>query len=340
MNYRPANPSLAFYKVYEESILNTRSLLFEELSQISPEFATEARKILEAKLKSNDNNPLMGELFPWIIKDLIEVNSDTTSKISVGWLAIYIYTIFLDEYLDSPKPLNPSKFITASLLAKTGLLRISHFTNNTPYEKYVDNAFSFSAKNQYFDTKFQKDDKELDFKEKYSIGKNHILLICAGALAAQNSKHSEFITKFTESLLLAIQYLDDITDFKEDYDSRNLTVLLNDALQNNSIMISSFKSVTRRELLSELISTGALQRVLEKILVLLNQSISLINLNRNSEITKNKVAAEFFESLYVNTTILNKYLQTNLTKFNYSETDQAIILDKTEHYIKLIAESS
>jgi len=335
------NPSISFFRNYEKNILQTRESLFAELDSISSDFGNEARKILNAKLQSNDNTPLLGELFPWIIKDLVNADKETSHKISVGWLAIYLYTLFLDEHVDNPKPLNPTQFIAGSLLAKTGLLKISRFTNNTPYEDLIDKAFSFSAKNQQLDSRFQKKNTNIDFKEKYSEGKNYIVLVCAGALAAENSKHAEFITQFTKNLLLTLQYLDDITDYKEDFATNNFTVLLNDTFKRKSVINSSLKQTSNRDLLSELVSTGALQRVVEKIVVLLNQSILLIQKNKDIDLEVSKSSVDFFLTLQTYCTSLNNILRKNQDIYrSFPMEKQSAILDKVENHIALIAQSS
>lgn len=338
MNNTLINPTILFYKSYEKNISETREALFNDLSRISSEFGNEARMILDAKLKSNNNIPLLGELFPWIIKDLINADSKMTHNISVGWLAIYLYTLFLDEYLDNPKQLQPEKFLTGSLLASTGLIRISRFTNNTPYEKYIEDALSFSAKNQHLDLLFQNEKADLNFKESYSEGKNHVILACAGALAAKNSCHSDFIIQFTEKLLLTLQYLDDICDYQKDFVEKNFTVLLSDTFQNRPDFTRTLKTYSNRELLSELIKTGSLVRVLNKIITLLNQSMLLIS--NNNKIEKN-ASVELFYTLYYNCQSLSNYLKENQDQFEFLPLkSQAIILDKVEKYITIIAQSS
>lgn len=338
MNDTNINPSILFYNKYEGNIIKTRESLFHELNNVSSDFGNEARKILEAKLKSNSNIPLLGELFPWIINDLVNADPKTTHKVSVGWLAIYLYTLFLDEHVDNPKQLDPTKFMAGSLLASTGLLKISRFTNNTPFEGYIDKAFSHSAKNQHLDILFQKENADLHFKENYSEGKNYIVLACAGALAAQNSNYAEFIIQFTKKLLLTLQYLDDICDYEEDFATQNFTVLLSDTFQNNKEFIHSFKSYSNRELLSELIGSGALQRVVKKVISLLNQSVLLIQRNN---LPNNKASVEFFYTLLLHCQSLNSYLNKNQMHFEYLPIEEkSVILDKVEKHITLIAQSS
>ncbi len=332
------NPSISFFNLYKSNLLKTRGSLFKELDMTSSIFGDEARKILEEKLISNNNTPLLGELFPWIIKDLVKADDCITHNISVGWLAIYLYTLFIDEYLDKPELICPNKFITGSLLAKTGLLKISHFTNNTIYESYVDNALSYSARNQQLDVSFQKDNLPLIFKEQYSEGKNYVILACAGALAAQNNRHAEFITSFSRTLLLTLQYLDDIADFEEDFYSKNYTVLLNDAFKDNPDFYNNPKFHSKQNLLSELIESGSLHRSLKKIINLLNESINLIE---KYQLSNNSGAFDFFCSISTSCTILANLLQPHHNKFKYLPlNEREIILDNVENHISIIAQSS
>lgn len=334
------NPSVMFYRTYKQNIQRARETLFADLNSTSPDFAKEARKLLEEKLSSNQNKPLLGELFPWIIKDLVKANTKTTHKISVAWLAIYLYTLFLDDYVDNPKPLTATGFITGSLLVKTGLLKLSKLTNNTPYEKMINRAVSLSAYNQDLDVKFQKKILPTNLKIEYSKGKNNIIFACAGALAAQNSKHAKFITEFTNKLLLTLQYLDDIADYKEDFKNRNITVLLNYAFQKGELSKLASKNVTDRKLLMELVRTGALQRVLQKIQVLLNQSILLIQEQKPSHGQIGN-SVHFFVSIYTHISAFNKFLKEHGRNFDQLPwAEQKIILDETEKFIPLIAQST
>ncbi|MCG3167142.1 MAG: hypothetical protein POELPBGB_02926 [Bacteroidia bacterium] len=339
MNKSLINPSITFFRKNEGSILGAREVLFSELNETSSVFAKEAHKILKEKLNANSGRPLLGELFPWIIKDLIKADPKTTDKISVGWLGIYLYTIFLDEYVDNPKPLSPQKFITGSLLAKSGLLKLSRYTINSPYENYVDKALSFSALNQNTDVKHQKKITKKNTKAKYSEGKNYVLLSCAGALAAQNSKHAEFILKFSETLLLTLQYLDDISDYNEDYKAGNMTVLLNEAFKNNLNYKSEFQNISNDKLLENLIVSGALKRVIEKVEVLLNQSILLIRENGLDKQMNSSI--DLFITLQTYISSFSKSLKINSKKYRQSSlNEQGIILDETRKYISIIAQSS
>ena len=139
---------------------------------------------------------------------------------------------------------------------------------------------------------------------------------------------------------MSLQYLDDVTDFEEDFRTNNFTVLLSDAFKANTKFNLELKVGSNRKLLEELFVTGALKRVIEKIEILLNQSILLINkqgLNNHSK----KISVDFFVSLQLCISSFNQFLKTNYKDFRELPIDkQNGILDKTQKYISIIAQST
>jgi len=340
MNNQQTNPASIFYKNYEKQILTVRKELLSKVGQISKEFESEAKKILERKLETNGGNPLLGEMFPWIISDLVNGKRAETKKVSVAWLAIYLYTIFLDDYIDDPEPLSSAKFMTASILAQIGLLNIGRLTYKTEYEKEVAKAFSFAARNQGLDIKFQSVISKESVKAKYSRDKNYLVIACAGAMAAQNGRFGKSIMRFSESLLLALQYLDDIADYKSDFRSGNITVLINHALRNDLLPGLEIENTSDRELLRHLVATGAFQRVTKKLITLLDQAITIVETDSDLKSTQSTTIA-FFISLRSNIMNFNSFLRKNQKDFaSFDMIKQNVILDQVEKIIPLVAQST
>jgi|GEM_PF-6451359 len=333
------NPTLVFFNCYKKQVLSVRNELFDDLDSVSRKFGMRIREILKEKLIVNEQRPLLGELFPWIIKDLIDADENTTHKISVGWLAVYIYTLFLDEYVDNPSTLTPESLIASSLLAKHGLLRLSKHSNNTAYEALVEKSLSISAYGQSLDYKFQKHITNSRKKIQYSKNKNYVIMACAGAIAAENNKYGKFITDFTDNLLLSLQYLDDIADYEMDFNNGNITVLLNHAFVEKPDLKDMINKYSGDEILNDLLSTGALLRSLRKIRKLLSQSIVLLQINVKK--IENRPSFELFVSLTNHLSALITFLEKNTKRFSDLpiEKRREIIIG-TKRYIPLIAQST
>lgn len=335
------NPSFRFFNFYQSQIQEVRNSLFSQLEEISPDFSSEIINLFEDKLRNNDNKPPLGELFPWIIKDLTSMRTATVKKISIGWFAIYLYTLFLDEYVDDKKPIKPEVFLAGSILAKIGLTNLTKIVKGTKYESLVDKSLNESALYQLRDVRKQNTKGQLNEKEIYSAGKNKIIFACAGALAASNSKHSKFIIQLTNSLLLSLQYLDDIADFEEDFLNSNYTVLLHniDDVKVKSLF-SKTNNTSYRILLSQLIVNGSLERVTTKLSDLFSNSIHLIKQLDKKVISKTESYILFKDLIFLIDS-LNQLLKSKAVYFpSMSKFAQEDLLNQVEQKIKYIAQSS
>ena len=341
MNNMQSNPSLRFFNTFENEILSVRNELFHQLEQMTPEFSVEVRNLFEYKLKNNDNKPPLGELFPWIIKDLINLDTQLTKNISVSWFAVYLYTLFLDEYVDYKKPIKSEMLLAGSVLAKIGFMNLSKIVKGTKYETIVDVALNESVLYQLRDVQKQKTNESIIEKEEYSLGKNKVILACAGALAASSSKHQEFIIKFTNSLLLSLQYLDDITDFEEDFYNENYTVLLHNMTDiKTKFLLTKASKSSYRILLSQLIINGSLERVTAKLNQLLSNSVILIE-QLSEKRLESLNSYILFITLKHSINTLNNLLNHEAKIFQeLPKHKQEIILDKVEQHIKYIAQST
>lgn len=342
MNTSQANPTIRFYKHYESEIAKVRNDLFKQLNGVTPEFSNEVRKLFEQKLKANDFRPPLGELFPWIINDLTSMNKSSTHPIATSWFAVYLYTLFLDEFVDTKRILKPEIFLAGAALAKIGFTNLAKIVKGSKYESLVDEVLNESVAYQLKDVQKQKTFAQNEEKEEYSLGKNKIIFACAGALAAECSEHQDLIIELTKSLLLSFQYLDDIADFDEDFKNENYTVLLNGLHgKRNEILNNISKISSHRVILSELILDGSLQRVTEKLIQLLNNSLLLMNKFKVNKLNNNIEAYALFFSLTYSIKQLNTDLKEISSSYrNMSDDFRDLILDKVEQHIKYIAQST
>jgi hypothetical protein len=336
------NPTLRFYSEYENNISAVRNDLFEQLYKIAPEFSVEVRKLFEEKLKANDYKPPLGELFPWIIKDLTSMEDSKTHPIATSWFSIYLYTLFLDEFVDTQKVLKPEIFLAGAALAKIGFTNLSKIVKGSKYELLVDKALNDSVAYQLKDVQKQKTSANDQEKEEYSLGKNKIIFACAGAMAAECSDHQDLIIELTKSLLLSLQYLDDITDINEDFVNENYTVLLNGLQGRRNFILEGFSRFSsHRVILSELIINGSLLRVTEKLIHLLESSLILMNKFRYKNLHSNIEAYTLFFSITYSIKQLNKILVENGAEFKSMGNEARMaILDLVESHIKMLAQST
>lgn len=336
VKYEIDNLSIPLYNAHKKSINGVRQKLFLSFDNKSLLLGKAARDIYYKKTKSTSKStlPQMFELFPWVIKDLAGLSHKETKKISVSWLAIYLYVSFLDEHLDMKTEINANEFLGASVLAQHGLLNLFKIVNGTRFERIFTNSLFSSASFQLEDVLEQTKINENKFgKAKAAAGKNKILIACAGALAATKEDKSSFILEITNKLLLSIQFLDDLGDFEDDFKQNNITILLNSVAKENKLDILNF---SRNELIGKLIESGSLLNVIRKIEESLSTAIQLIECNLNGNKKENS-SYTFFTALYLSILTFSKELSEYQTVFLDLPVDERnVIIEKVDKSIRKI----
>ncbi len=265
--------SLELFGTFKKEITNTRTVLFRDLKLSSKELSNAAESILVKKI-SESKGCLWGEVYPWLISDFLEIPDQKKETIAKGWLAIYLHTIYIDKCLDENGKIFKNELLASSLLAKYGLINLYGIVKDTKYENIFNQSIDSSANYELSDLLNQNSIENLQLKEETAIGKNRIILACAGAFAAVDTKNSKYIIEFTNSLLLTLQYLDDVTDNYIDFKNNNYTYLLASAVSNQE----SFNKIqSENELLEKLVSSDALLNTISKIHSSLLKTISILS---------------------------------------------------------------
>ncbi|MCI5051017.1 MAG: hypothetical protein MRY57_01805, partial [Candidatus Pacebacteria bacterium] len=137
------NPSINLYKSHKENIDASRKLLFSRLNRINPQIKNQIEKLYKDR-KATNKLPYLGELYPWVIADLFGFkDSDTIQEVSQDWLALYYYTIFTDDVIDSnEKNFAGNEIISLTALMKEGLFKLYKAVIGTPYEQEFETAIN------------------------------------------------------------------------------------------------------------------------------------------------------------------------------------------------------
>lgn len=320
------NHAAILFGMHQENILHVRQSLFKDLNQKSPLLGKAVKRILETKIEKALQAPLMFELLPWIIGDFSNINRKETEKLAVNWLAVYLYVTYIDDHLDEKKPLIADEILGASVSAQKGLLNLFKIVQGSKYEKIFNDSLFSSASFELVDIIEQSNSENIDSKTISSGGKNHILFICAAAFAASDRENGDFIIKLTRKLLLAIQYLDDLADFENDWYTKNYTVLLSGMNVNS-------KMGDRIELLNAIVTNGSLYRVLMEIEQALD-SIQILLIKKRVIIGKKNASIMFFSAINLEITKLRIYLEEKVDDFTSIEDSERLkIIDEIDKSI-------
>ena len=323
-----SNPSFLIYYHYESQILSVRNSLFSSLKTKSERIAASAEKILEKKLNSKCEKglPHLFEIFPWLLKDLTNLDHAKAHVISVNWLALYMYVSFLDDHLDLKTRIEPDEFIAASVLAQTSLINLFKTVANTKYEELFRDSLICSAKYELKDIMEQAMIyNDIFSKSESASGKNAILFACAGAVAASTENNSDFIIDLTRELLLSVQLLDDLTDIDEDIARGNITIPLNDVVGK-----LDSTALNRTTIIGLMLQSKSLYYILERIESSLSNMITLIHTS-SGNIHASNSAFVYFQNLLTNVSQLRLYIESIDDSFkNLSVVKQGRLIEELE----------
>ncbi len=255
------NPSQIMFREYMSDIVLTRQKVGERVSNAAPLVSSGVNNLINSRLVKS-KSPALGEMIPWLLCEMFQLNKPDVQDIATAWLEIYLYTSFIDDVLDSQRAIVPNEMLAASYIFQDGIAVLSKIVDGTKYEETFKQSIEQSAENELLD--IREGHSLLADKATIAEGKNLILLSCATALAASHSLSGDKIVEFTKSILLGLQYLDDVADIEEDYLSKNYSKLLTAALNRSDgiHLINEGGGLAREEILKLLITTDSLSDLL------------------------------------------------------------------------------
>lgn len=328
------NPSFNLYKNHKENIDISRQLLFSRLHRINPLIKEQIEQLYDDR-KSNNKLPYLGELYPWVIADLFGFEkNENIQEISQDWLALYYYTIFTDDVIDSDeKKFEGNEMISLTALMKEGLFKLYKAVVNTPYELEFEKAINSVLDSGKREEELKGEIIANQDKANYSTKKNDLIKLCTYALVSKcidDINRKEQVLDFTNKLQLCFQYLDDIADLKEDLKDENYTVILNSLLQKISI-----QNIDEDNLVSLLIEKKVLMNFVSNVVDLIRDINSTISNNANNS------SVAYFKHIYKNLGLLHLFLEEidhNLYKSQdlYKES----VIKETEKRIAIVASST
>jgi len=334
------NPINSLSRSKMADIISSRNSVILNLEKTSISLGEGGRKILLRKLNSSASPPI-GELIPWILKDLFNIPNSMVKTVAIGWLEIYLYTTLIDDLLDNKRVAEPDELLAGSLMFHDGVLRLSKMVAGTKYESVLKESLHKAAEYQLLDVT-KKFNTDPSLKEKIAEGKNLVLLACAVALASGSPNKQTRMIDFTKSIILGLQYLDDIADWEEDYKNGNFTKLLAIAHARLESFADGFhntiKSMPKNKVFAVLIKTGALSDLLKETNRIITTSILMATSHNNYSLTETH---HFFYNLLELTNIAIKEVETarNLIEIPFDD-NQIAFLEKPEIAIRRIAQSS
>jgi hypothetical protein len=288
------NPSLILSNTYNDLVLEIRLNIKNKLGAISKDCMQCFEDFIWAKIdaRSTSHLPALGELYPWLINDLVNGQVKRTSKVAVAWYAYYYHCLMLDELMDNDSCRNsPIYSITSALLAKYGLTEMLCISSSLQYQTNICESVDMAFTQQMIEIEHRKDIwASLELRKECSVGKNRLIYFCAHALAEVYPNNQILIFELTHALLGIAQYLDDLLDYEEDFERGNITVLFHEFAKSGLLKDSNSNSI-----LELLIASGQLQ---EYLLLIRNKVEKISSVICKIDQSSNSLGRIFIEQLH------------------------------------------
>lgn len=256
----------------------------------------------KARLENRDGAPLLGECAPWILSDILSIDSPKTAeRVLSPWMDLYIYTLLLDDIIDTnDMHTSTPVLIASSLIAQRGIRKLYEtFPGNSWVSLKLDECFIEMATAAIDEIQNHRNSVQTySDNDIFDIGKKFSILHLCGAMLLADSRDKvppDSILLPVSLLSSGMQLLDDITDWHDDWQIHNYTPLLTETFQflNESSIFSesSQTNLSRNDILAAMILSGSLENSLLKATQMLTQMIELSSCHSHS------VTARFFFQL-------------------------------------------
>jgi len=255
--------------------LSRRDLL--ENSKIHTDFVKDCFAVLEAK-KARLDSPLLGEVFPHLVAEGLQLADNDRRMLAAAWLAIYGYISLVDYELDRKGHLDARMSIASSALLGWGIATLGRYTAGTKFEDLFVENINRAFSGQYEDVRTRAEDGA--DREQSDVEKNRASVMVAAAYCAAAGETDDRLIRATESLLGAFQILDDLEDVQEDHDENNITGFVRIVRS----CAASAKALGRNDMYRAVIADPGTQRILQRAIEAFGQSLLLLDGNRDQSL--------------------------------------------------------
>jgi hypothetical protein len=337
---RDANPIFDLFRSKEALVQSTRAALFAELDAVSPRLGVSGREILHTKLAAATYPPL-GEMLPWVLADIAQVDRQKLPLVARGWLGVYLYGHLLDQRADAGQSLTGEEQLLGWLLFQYGLRDLHSVVHGTSQQGVLDHELENAVRYQLEDYR-RNSERSCASREEYSREKNSCLVACAAAVAAICNVRANEIVEFVRSLRLALQFLDDLGDWESDARENNHTVLLAMMLeslpQGDALRLPE---IPKYDILANALTSGALEYTLGKALLSLNEALGALRVVNSSAPCPSRV---FFSRLHAQVSDVLGHVRSLRRRYAHVAIGDAaqrnVILRDVDHKLSLVAQGT
>lgn len=276
---------------YTREVERTRAAFFTSMDSFPVRVAESVRGHYLDKLSREKGRPTLGEYTPWMVSDLLGINNEAAvARVAIPWMNLYVYTVIIDNLIDrTGLKDSPALLVASGLLLERGLTGLRSLL---PNEHLYSEARTFLTEMAYaaVDEVQNHRHKVVGYTDDdvTRLGQKVAGLKLCGAyllgLAPRNTTRGNDL-RVLDVLGTAMQLLDDLGDWEEDWRSGNYTLPLTVTLAKLSdigIGVDEQRLLTSQTLLTGLVLSGALEQTLARSMQALATCVSQLGPERDT----------------------------------------------------------
>jgi len=275
----------SIYK-FKPFVLHNRTELFQSEEIRPEELLGILHQHFRERLNRSQNAIMIGEFAPYIFGDLLGISEANIKKAALPWLFLYEYSLLIDDLIDKNRPKWNLELLTSQVLLDISIRKFLEVVN------YNQDFMNFLSK--YRTETYGGILKEFSLSKYKYIQSSSETVVNQGRKSAFvkllvyvliKLEYSRAPTTIEEEqfdkICSAIQLLDDLTDFYEDYEESRTNLLLANTL--NWLKIKGLNSdgihIKKDTLFIAMLLSSSIQTSLELASNLLESSSQNIQLN-------------------------------------------------------------
>lgn len=244
-------------------------------SQLHPAFIRECIDSIDEKRKRSAT-PLIGEIFPHIVAEGLQLGDGDRRDLAAAWLAMYGYITISDFEIDRRGHLRGVSSLACGSLLAWSIATVSKFTVGTPFHHIFTSNVAQAFAAQYADVQGRKD-PNFD-RATANADKNRAVVAMISGYCAAAQQPTSCLIDATERVLGSFQILDDLQDVCEDVAEDNLTTFVRVLRE---ISPKSIEDITGPAAYAMLVRDGRVLDELERVVSPLEQAMLILDAERD-----------------------------------------------------------
>jgi hypothetical protein len=244
-------------------------------SQLHPAFIRECIKSIDEKRKRSAT-PLIGEIFPHIVAEGLQLGDRDRRDLAAAWLAMYGYISISDFEIDRRGHIPGVSSLACGSLLAWSIATVSRFTVGTPFHHTFTSNVARAFAAQYADVEGRKD-PNFD-RAAADADKNRAVVAMISGYCAAARQPTSCLVDATERVLGSFQILDDLQDVCEDAAEDNLTAFVR-VLRD--VSPKSIEAISEPAAYAMLVRDGRVLDELERVVPPLEEAMLMLDAERD-----------------------------------------------------------